>query len=101
MEQPAKHDAAPRRVYASSLETDGEAARRSSNQVLGGGALGDEADGCLKTAGVLLELDVLVVMDRDLVLRAEKTRGGERGHRALGTHHETLTASDEPARKTT
>jgi hypothetical protein len=75
MKQPASHDGAPRTLCASSLETDGEAACRSSKQELGGGALGNEADGGLKTAGVLFELDVLVVMDGDLVLGTEKARG--------------------------
>jgi hypothetical protein len=101
MKQPTSHDAAPRTLCASSRETDGEAARRSSNQVLGGGALGDEANGSLKTAGVLLELDVLVVVDGDLMLGAEEACGGERRHRTLGAHHETLAASDESAGKTT
>jgi hypothetical protein len=99
--QPAFHDAARRTLCASSLETDGEAAYRSSNQELGGGALGNEADGGLQTAGMLLKTDVLVVMDGDLMLRAEETRGGERGHRALRAHHKTFAASDEPAGKTT
>ena len=101
MKQPASHDAAPRTVCASSLETDGEAACRSSDQELGGGALGDEANGGLKTAGVLLELDVLVVVDGDLMFCAEKAGGGERRHRTLRGHHETLAASDEPAGETT
>ena len=101
MKQPASHDAAPRTPRASSLETDGEAACRSSDQELGGSALGDEANGGLKTAGVLLELDVLVVMDGDLVLGAEEARGGESRHRTLRGHHETLAASDEPAGETT
>jgi hypothetical protein len=99
--QPTSHDAARRTVCASSLGTDGEPARRSGNQVLGGGALGNEADGGLKTAGVLLELDVLVVMDGDLVLGAEKACGSERRHRALRAHHKTLAATGEPAGKTT
>ncbi|MDP9251900.1 MAG: hypothetical protein M3O80_02745 [Chloroflexota bacterium] len=101
MKQTASHDAARRRLYASSLETDGEVACRSSNQELGGGALGNEADGGLKTARMLLETDVLVVVDGDLMLCAEKAGGGERGHRTLGAHHETLAASGEPAGKTT
>jgi hypothetical protein len=101
MKQPASHDAAPRTLRASSLETDGEPACRSSSQELGGGALGNEADGGLKTARVLLELDVLVVMDGDFVLSAEEAGGGEGGHRTLGAHHETLAASDETARETT
>ena len=101
MKQPASHDGAPRTLCASSRETDGEAACRSSNQELGGGALGNEADGGLKTPRVLLELDVLVVMDGDLMLGAEQTCGGQRRHRALRGHHETLAASDEPAGKTT
>jgi hypothetical protein len=101
MKQPASHDAAPRTLCASSLGTDGEAACRSSDEELGGGALGNEANGGLKTARVLLELDVLVVVDGDLMLRAEETRGGECGHRALRGHHETLAASDEPAGETT
>jgi hypothetical protein len=101
MKQPASHDAAPRRLCASSLATDGEAARRSRDQELSGGALGNEADGGLKAAGMLLELDVLVVVDGDLVLCSEKTRGGQRGHRALCGHHETLATSGEPAGETT
>jgi hypothetical protein len=99
--QPASHDAARRTLCASSLKTNGEPARRPGNQVLGGGALGDEADGRLKTARVLLELDVLVVMDGDLVLSAKKACSGERRHRALRAHHETLAATGEPAGKTT
>jgi hypothetical protein len=101
MKQPASHDAAPRTRRASSLETDGEAACRSSDQELGSGALGDEADGGLKTARMLFETDVLVVMDGDLVLGAEEARGGERRHRTLRAHHETLAAADEPAGKST
>jgi hypothetical protein len=101
MKQPASHDAAPRTLCASSLETDGEAACRSSKQELGGGALGNEADGGLKTAGVLFELDVLVVMDGDLVLGTEKTRRSQCRHRSLGAHDETFAASDEPAGKPT
>ena len=101
MKQPASHDGAPRTLRASGLGTDGEAACRSSNQELGGAALGDEADGGLQTAGVLLELDVLVVMDGDLVLGSEKARRSECRHRSLGAHDKTLAASDEPARKTT
>jgi hypothetical protein len=101
MKQPASHDAAPRTRRASSLGTDGEAACRSGDQVLGGAALGDEADGGLKTARVLLETDVLVVVDGDLMLRSEKARGGQRGHRALGAHDKTLPASDEPTGETT
>jgi hypothetical protein len=101
MKQPASHDAALRTVYASSLETDGEAGRRPSDQELGGGALGDEADSGLKTARMLLETDVLVVVDGDLVFGAEEAGGGERRHRALRGHHETLAASDESAGKST
>jgi hypothetical protein len=101
MKQPTSHDAAPRRVCASSLETDGEAACRPSKWELGGAALGNEANGGLKTAGMLLELDVLVVVDGDLMLRTEKACRGERWHRALRRHHETLATSDESARKTT
>jgi hypothetical protein len=101
VKQTDSHDGAPRTLCASSLETDGEAACRSSNQELGGGALGDEADCGLKTARVLLELDVLVVVSGDLMLGAEQAGGGERWHRALGTDHETFAASDEPAGKTT
>ena len=48
---------------------------------------------------LFFETDVLVVVNGDLVLRAEQACGGERGHRTLGTHHETFTASDEPTRK--
>ena len=101
MKQPASHDGAPRTLCASSLETDGEAACRSSNQELGGGALGNEANGGLKAARVLFEFDVLVVVDGDLMLRTEKAGGGERRHRTLGGHDETLAASGEPAGKTT
>ena len=101
MKQPASHDAARRTRCASSLETDGEVACRSSNQALGGGALGDEPDSGLKTAGVLFELDVLVVVNGDFMLGAEKACGGESRHRALRAHHETLAASGVPAGKTT
>jgi hypothetical protein len=101
MKQPASHDAAPRRVHASSLETYGEVACRPGKWGLGGGALGNETDGGLKTAGMLLELDVLVVVDGDFMLRAEKACGGERRHRALGRHDETFATSGEPARETT
>jgi hypothetical protein len=101
MKQPASHDAAPRTVRASSRETDGAAACRSSNQELGGAALGDEADGGLKTARVLFETNVLVVVDGDFMLSTEEAGGGECRHRALRTYHETLTASDEPAGKST
>jgi hypothetical protein len=69
--------------------------------VLGGGALGDEADGGLKTARVLFELDVLVVMDGDLVLCSEEAGCGECRHRTLGTYDEALAASGEPAGETT
>jgi hypothetical protein len=101
MKQPDSHDAAPRTLCASSLKTDGEVACRSSNQELSGGALGNEADRGLKTARVLFEFDVLVVVDGNLMLRTEKARGGERRHRTLSTDHETFAASDEPARETT
>jgi hypothetical protein len=101
MKQPTSHDAARRRLCASSLETDGEVACRSSNQVLGSGALGDEADSGLKTAGVLLELDVLVVVNAHFMLSAQKACGGEGWHRALRAHHETLAATGEPAGETT
>jgi len=101
MNQTASHDGAPRTLCASNLGTDGKTARRSSNQELRGGALGDEANRGLKTARVLLETDVLIVMDGDLMLRAEETRGGERWHRALRAHHKTLAASGEPAGETT
>jgi hypothetical protein len=101
MKQPALHDAAPRTLHASSLETDGETARRSSDQELGRGALGDETDRGLKTARMLLETDVLVVVDGDLVFGAEEAGGGERRHRALRRHHETLAASDESTGKST
>ena len=101
MKQPASHDAARRTPNASSLGTDGEAARRSSKWELGGAALGDEADGGLKTARVLFELDVLVVVDGDLVLCAEEAGCGECRHRTLGTYHEALAASGEPAGETT
>jgi hypothetical protein len=80
MKQPASHDAAPRTLYASGQETDGETGRRSGNQVLGGRALGDEADRRLKPARVFLELDVLVVVDSDLMLGSEQACGGERRH---------------------
>ena len=101
MKQPASHDAAPRTLCASSRETDGEVACRSSKWELSGGALRDEADSGLKTARMLLETDVLVVVDRDLVLGTEEAGRGECRHRALCAHHETLAASDEPAGKTT
>jgi hypothetical protein len=101
MKQPALHDAAPRTLCASSLGTDGEVAYRSDNQVLGGRPLGDEADRGLKTARVLLELDVLVVVHGDLVLGAEEARGGEGGHRALRAHHKAFAATGEPAGETT
>jgi hypothetical protein len=101
MKQPASHDAAPRRLCASNPGTDGEPACRSSNQELGGGALGNEADGGLKTPGVLLETDVLVVVDGDLMLRTEEACRSERRHRALRGHHETLAAPGEPAGETT
>ena len=80
MKQTASHDAAPRTLCASSLGTEGVAACRSSNWELGGRALGNEADRGLKTAGVLLETDVLVVVDGDLMLGAEEACGGERRH---------------------
>jgi len=89
------------RFCASNLRTDGETARRSSSQELRGGALGDEANRGLKTARVLLETDVLVVVDGDLMLRAEETCGGERRHGTLRAHHKTLAASGEPAGETT
>jgi hypothetical protein len=101
MKQPASHDAAPRTLRASSRETDGEAACRSSNQELGGAALGNEADGGLKTARVLLELDVLVVMYGNFMFGTEEAGCGKGGHRTLGADHETLAASDEPAGKST
>jgi hypothetical protein len=101
MKQPASHDAAPRTLCASNLRTDGEAACRSSKQELGGAALGDEADSGLKTARVFLETDVLVVVDGDLMLGAEKACGRESRHRALRGHHETLAAPGEPAGETT
>ena len=101
MKQPASHDAARRTLYASSLGTNGESACRSGNQVLGGGALGNEADGGLKTARVLLELDVLVVVNGDLMLCAEQAGRGECRHRTLRTHDEALAASGEPAGETT
>ena len=101
MKQPASHDGAPRTLCASNLETDGEVACRSSNQELSGGALGNEADGGLKTARVLLELDVLVVVDGDLMLRAEEAGRGKCRHRTLRTHDEALAASGEPAGETT
>jgi hypothetical protein len=49
---------------------------------------------------MLLETDVLVVVDRDLVLGSEEAGRGECRHRALGAHHETLAASDEATRET-
>ena len=97
MKQTASHNAAPRTICASSLGTDGEAACRSSERELGGRALGNEADGGLKTAGVLFEADVLVVVDGDFMLGAEEACGGECRHRALRAHHETFAASGEPA----
>jgi hypothetical protein len=101
MKQPASHDAARRTLYASSRRTDGEAARRSSPQELSGGALGDEADSGLKTARVLFETDVLVVVDGNFMLCAEEAGRGECRHRTLGSHDEALAASGEPARETT
>jgi hypothetical protein len=101
MKQPASHDAARRTLFTSSLGTNGESACWSGKQVLGGGALGDEADGGLKTARVLFELDVLVVMDGDLVLCSEEAGCGECRHRTLGTYDEALAASGEPAGETT
>src|SRR5256885_8953344 len=101
MKHPTSNDAPPRTLRPGSLETEGDPACRSSSLELGGGALGNEADGGLKTARVLLELDVLVVMDGDFVLCPEEAGGGESGHRALGAHHETLAASDETAGETT
>jgi hypothetical protein len=101
MKQPASHDAARRTLYASSRGTDGEAACRSSKWELSGGALRHEADRGLKTARMLLETDVLVVVDRDLVLGPEEAGRGECRHRSLSAYHETLAASDESTRKTT
>jgi hypothetical protein len=101
MKQPALHDAARRTLYASGRETDGEPARWPSDRGLGRGALGNEAHRGLKTARVLFETDVLVVVNRDLVLCSEEARGGEGGHRSLRGHHETLAASGEPAGETT
>jgi hypothetical protein len=100
MKQSASHDAAPRTLRASRLETDAELACRAGDQgYLGGRALGNETNRGLQAAGVLFETDVLVVVNRDLVLCAEQARGGERGHRTLGTNNETLTTPNEPARK--
>jgi hypothetical protein len=100
LEQSASHDAALRRLRASSLETDAELACRAGDQrCLGGGALRDETDRGLETARVLFQADVLVVVNGDLVLGAEQTRGGKRGHRPLGRHDETLAATGEPAGK--
>ena len=76
-------------------------AGRATGSWLSGRALGDEADGGLQPARVLLETDVLVVVDGDLVLRTKEARGCERRHRTLGAHHETLAASDKPAGKPT
>src|SRR5258705_11674489 len=98
---PRWHGAGGGAIGPSRRGTVEEAPRRSSNQELGGGALGNEADSGLQTAGVLLELDVLVVVDGDLMLCPEKAGGGERRHRTLGGHDETLAASGEPAGKTT
>ena len=100
MKQSASHDAAPRMPCASRLETDAEIACRAGDQsYLGSRALGDETNRGLEAAGVLFKTDVLVVVNGDLVLRAEQACSGKRGHRTLGTHHETFTASDEPTRK--
>jgi hypothetical protein len=101
MKQPASHDAARRTLCASNLGTDGEVACRSSNQELGRSALGDEANGGLETARVLFETDVLVVVDGDLMLGAEKAGRGEGWHRTLSGHDETLATSGEPAGETT
>jgi hypothetical protein len=97
MKQPDSHDAAPRTVYASSLEINGAQACPASDLRSGSRALRNEPHRRLHPAGMLLQTDMTVVVDRDLVLGAEKTRGSERLHRALGTHHETLSASGEPA----
>ena len=99
--QPTSHDDVPRTLRASRRETDGEEACRAGNPELRGRALGDESHRGLETAGVLFQPDVLVVVNGDLMLGAEKARRGKRRHRALNTHHETLAASDEPAGKST
>jgi hypothetical protein len=100
VKQSASHDAARRTLRASKLETDAEIACRAGDQrYLGSRALGDETNRGLEAAGVFFKTDVLVVVNGDLVLRPEQACGGERRHRTLGTHHETFTASDEPARK--
>ena len=101
MKQSSSHDALRRTLHASRLDTDGEEACRPGDQGLGGRALGDESDRGLETAGVLLETDVLVVMDGDFVLCSQEARGGERRHRALDAHHETLAASGEPTGEST
>jgi len=98
MTQSASHDATPRTLRASRLETDAELAWRAGDQcALGGRALWDETDRGLEAARVLFQADVLVVMNGDLVLRPEQARGGERRHRTLGRDDETLTAPGEPA----
>jgi hypothetical protein len=48
---------------------------------------------------VLFEANVAVVVNGDFVFGAEKTRRRKRGHRALGTHHETLSTTGKPARE--
>ena len=49
---------------------------------------------------MFLETDMLVVVDGDLMLRAEEARGGERRHRALHAHDEALAALHESPRET-
>jgi len=100
MKQSASHDAARRTLRASKLETDAELACWAGDQrYLGSRALVDETNRGLQSARVLFQADVLVVVNGDLVLGAEQARGGERRHRALGCHDETLAATGEPAGK--
>jgi len=84
-------------LHASRLETNGEPAWRATDLRSGRRALRNEPHRGLRTAWVLLQPDVAILVNGDLVLRAAKTRGSERRHRALGSHDETLTATGEPA----
>src|SRR5437762_6303649 len=78
MKQSASHDAAPRMLRASRLESDAELACRAGDRDrLGGRALWDETHRGLQTAGMLFETDVLVVVNGDLVLGAEQARCSE------------------------
>jgi len=75
LKQSASHDAAPRTLCASRLETDAELACVAGERgFLGGGPLRDETHRGLKAAGMLFETDVLVVVNGHLVLSAEQAR---------------------------